>query len=120
MSDEYVPLTADNLAVTPVRELLVLAGELFAGLLGVHDEFTDEDLDRGRVLRLALAEVTDRAARIFPAAYFSPAPPAECACSCGAAFATLDELDEHFWQVFVPADDMGLDGKPHAEVITLA
>jgi hypothetical protein len=120
MSDEYMPPTAEDLAVRPVRELLVLAGEMFAALLGVHGDFTDEDLARGRVLRLALAEVTDRAQRIFPIPFFSPAPDlAQCtkwACSCGEAFASLDELDEHFWQVFVPADDMGLDGKPHAEV----
>jgi hypothetical protein len=113
-------MTADDLAVTPVRELLALAGGLFSALLGVHGDFTDTDLDRGRVLRLALAEVTDRAQRIFPVPFFSPAPePAQRtmrACSCGAAFASPEELDEHFWQVFVPADDIGLDGQLHAEV----
>lgn len=38
------------------------------------------------------------------------------ACSCGLTFATADELDEHFYDVFVPADDTGLDGKRHAEI----
>jgi hypothetical protein len=133
MGDKDVPLTAhtltaEELALTPVRELLTLAGELFAALLGVPAEFTDEDLARGRVLRLALAEVADRAQRIFPAAYFSrlapelaqsadSMPPGEWVCSCGEAFESLDELDEHFFVVFVPADDMGLDGKPHVELV---
>jgi hypothetical protein len=120
MSDEYVPLAAEDLAVRPVRELLVLAGELFAALLGVDTDFTDADLARGQVLRLALAEVTDRAQRIFPVPFFSPlagfAQATECACSCGESFMSADGLDEHFWAVFVPADDIGLDGKPHAEV----
>jgi hypothetical protein len=120
MSDEYVPPTAEDLAVMPVRELLVLAGELFAALLGVQGDFRDDDLARGRVLRLALAEATDRARRIFPVPFFAAAPEltgdAKWACSCGEAFASLEELDEHFWQAFVPADDIGLDGRPHAEV----
>lgn len=38
------------------------------------------------------------------------------ACSCGLTFATVDELDQHFYDVFVPADDTGLDGKRHAEI----
>jgi hypothetical protein len=41
-------------------------------------------------------------------------------CSCGEQFATADDLDDHFWAVFVPADDTGLDGKTHAEVLTSA
>jgi hypothetical protein len=27
------------------------------------------------------------------------------------------ELDEHFGEVFIPADDIGLGGKAHAEVL---
>lgn len=32
------------------------------------------------------------------------------ACSCGLTFATADELDEHFYDVFVPPDDTGSTG----------
>lgn len=109
MSDESTSLTAADLAVTPVRELLKVAGELFAELLAAPAEFRDTDRDRARVLRLALTEAADRAARIYPT------PPHAATCSCGERFATLEELDEHFWTVFVPADDTGLDGKQHAE-----
>lgn len=38
------------------------------------------------------------------------------ACSCGLTFATADDLDQHFYDVFVPSDDTGLDGQRHAEV----
>jgi len=34
---------------------------------------------------------------------------------CGTTFATAEELDEHLWAVFVPRDDVGLDGASHAE-----
>jgi hypothetical protein len=125
MSDDYAALTAASLEVTPARELLSLAGDLFRLLLAVPGEFTDADMNRGRVLRLTLAEVTDRAARIFPDAYYFQALPcgqaphaeekrlAACACSCGEVFATPGELDVHFWSVFVPVNGVGLDGKRH-------
>ena len=89
MPEETTTLTAADLAMTPVRELLKLAGELFAELLAAPAEFTDADRDRARVLRLALAEAIERAARIYPT------PPHAGACSCGSQFATLEELDEH-------------------------
>jgi hypothetical protein len=111
MSEDYTSLTAAELAVTPVRELLTIAGELFVALLSAPAQFRDSDRDRARVLRLALAEATERAARIYPS------PPHAATCTCGAKFMSLEELDEHFWQVFVPADDIGLDGQPHAELI---
>src|SRR5260370_39660983 len=95
MADETTTLTAADLAMTPVRELLKLAGELFAELLAAPAEFTDADRDRARVLRLALAEAANRAARVYPT------PPHAGACSCGAQFAPLDELHDHFWQVLV-------------------
>lgn len=110
MADESKSLTVADLAVTPVRELLQLAGELFVELLEAPAEFAEADRERARMLRLALAEAASRAARVYPT------PPHAGACSCGAQFATLDELDDHFWEVFVPADDTGLDGRQHAEL----
>jgi hypothetical protein len=110
MADKNRPLTVADLAVTPVRELLKLAGELFVELLEAPAEFTEADRERARMLRLTLAEASSRAARVYPT------PPNAGACSCGAKFATLDELDDHFWEVFVPADDTGLDGRQHAEL----
>ena len=59
-------------------------------------------------LSVALARLSDRVERLCRR------PPA--ACSCGAVFATAGDLEEHFWDVFVPEDDTGLDGKTHAEV----
>jgi hypothetical protein len=111
MSNEYTSLTAADLAVTPARELLTIAGELFVALLSAPAQFRDSDRDRARVLRLALTEAAERAARIYPT------PPHAATCTCGAKFASLEELDEHFWQVFVPANDIGLDGQLHAELI---
>jgi hypothetical protein len=103
-------LTATDVALLPIRDLLTVIGSLFGQLLPVEiDTATDADHALARILRLAIAEVADRAARVCPV--LSPA-----ACSCGATFATPGELDDHFWAVFVPADDTGLDGKAHAEV----
>jgi len=64
-------------------------------------------------MRQALAEVTERVARLCPTV--SPG-----ACSCGETFRTAEDLDEHFWTVFIPQDDTGLDGKVHAEICTAA
>lgn len=95
----------------PARELLNVIGELFVELTPVEaDGATAQDRARAVLLRQALAEVTDRIARLCP--LVSPA-----ACSCGESFETADDLDEHFWALFVPADDSGLDGKAHAEVM---
>jgi hypothetical protein len=63
-------------------------------------------------MRRAVAEVTERAGRLCPVV--SPV-----ACACGQTFATAEDLDEHFGEVFVPADDIGLDGKAHAELRAL-
>jgi hypothetical protein len=94
----------------PARELLSVIGELVVELMPVEaDAASEEDLARAALLRLALAEVIERVARLCPTV--SPA-----ACSCGESFGTADDLDEHFWSVFVPADDIGLDGRVHAEV----
>jgi hypothetical protein len=38
------------------------------------------------------------------------------ACVCGETFPTPEDLDDHFHEVFTPPDDMGTDGKVHAEV----
>jgi hypothetical protein len=37
-------------------------------------------------------------------------------CTCGEVFEAIDEMDEHLWEAFVPASDIGLDGKMHAEL----
>jgi hypothetical protein len=66
MSDEGKALTAADLAVTPVRELLKVAGELFVELLEAPAEFSDDHRERARMLRLALAEAASRAARVYP------------------------------------------------------
>jgi len=45
----------------PARELLVVIGDLFVELMPVEPcEATDEDVERAELMRLALAEVTDR------------------------------------------------------------
>ena len=83
---------------------------LFVELMPVEaDAATAADLARAALMRRALAEVTERAGRLCPVV-------SSAACLCGETFATAEDLDEHFWSVFVPADDTGLDGKAHAEV----
>ncbi|HEX4830412.1 MAG TPA: hypothetical protein VH478_04895 [Trebonia sp.] len=113
MPDGNQELTTADIAVMPVLELLKAAGELFAQLIGATNELAEADFERARMLRTALAEVADRAARLFPAFRLPP-----CTCACGESFTTFDEMDEHFWQVFVPVDDTGLDGQQHAEVVS--
>jgi hypothetical protein len=83
-----------------VRDLLDLVGGLLAGEGGSPE--------RAGFLRRALDELGVRASRILPAV--------PVACACGEVFASPDELDEHFWAVFVPADDTGADGKTHTEM----
>jgi hypothetical protein len=39
----------------------------------------------------------------------------ELACGCGLVAADSDELADHLGQMFIPADDVGIDGRPHAE-----
>jgi hypothetical protein len=105
-------LATMDVKMLPARELLVVIGDLFVELMPVNvDEATDEDLARAALMRLALAEVTDRVGRLCPTV-------SSTACSCGEAFAMAEELDDHFGEVFIPLDDTGLDGKQHAEVLT--
>jgi hypothetical protein len=94
----------------PARELLVVIGDLFVELMPVEPcEASDEDVERAALMRLALAEVTDRVGKLCPLV-------SSTACSCGQRFGCAEELDEHFGEVFIPDDDIGLDGKAHAEV----
>jgi hypothetical protein len=108
--DRLRELGKTGVRMLPARELLGVIGELFVELMPVDaDGATADDLARAALMRAALAEFTDRAGRLCPAV--SPVT-----CSCGETFATAEDLDEHFGEVFVPADDIGLDGKAHAEV----
>lgn len=104
---------AVGLARQYVRVSLGVIGELFVELMPVEaDEATADDRARAALMRAAPAEVTERAGRLCPLV-------CSATCSCGEIFATAEDLDEHFGEVFVPADDIGLDGKPHAEVRAL-
>lgn len=92
-------------------DLLALIGGIFGELHddnGTSDAPDDDRLARARCLRRALGEVSERAAAVCP--------PFRLACSCGLEFATPDALDEHFYDVFLPSDDIGLDGKLHVEI----
>jgi hypothetical protein len=110
MSEASDRIGERGVRMLPARELLDVIGDLFVELMPVEpDEATAEDQARAALLRQALAEVAGRVARLCPA--LSPT-----ACSCGESYPTADDLDEHFWVVFVPGDDTGLDGKVHAEV----
>jgi hypothetical protein len=108
-SDKLQELGEAGVRLLPARELLSVIGELFVELMPVEvDDATADDLARAALMRHALAEVTDRAGKLCPLL-------SSAACSCGERFATAEELDEHFGAVFVPADDIGLDGKAHWE-----
>lgn len=65
-------------------------------------------MKRAEYLRRALGEVHRRAAEI--------SPPMRISCSCGATFGTADAMDQHFYNVFLPHDDIGRDGRVHVEV----
>jgi hypothetical protein len=109
-SDRLQELGQAGVRMLPARELLGVIGELFVELLPVDaDEATADDRARAALMRAALAEVTERAGRLCPLV-------CPVTCSCGEVFETAEDLDEHFWSVFVPADDTGLDGRGHAEV----
>ena len=109
-SDGLRELDEASVRLRPARELLVLIGDLFVQLMPVDvDGATDEDVKRAALMRLALAEVADRVGKLCPLV-------SSTACSCGQRFGCADELDEHFGEVFIPDDDIGLDGQPHAEV----
>lgn len=102
---------AEGVRMLPARELLGLIGDLLVELMPVEaSDATAEDRERAACLRQALVEVTDRVSRLCPVV-------SATACSCGKRFATMDELDAHFEVVFIPPDDIGLDGQAHAEVL---
>jgi hypothetical protein len=104
-------LAKTDVKLLPARELLVVIGDLFVELMPVNvEEATEEHLAQAGLMRLALAEVTDRVGRLCPTV-------SSTACSCGEAFATAEDLDDHFGEVFIPRDDTGLDGLQHAEVL---
>ena len=94
----------------PPWSLLAVVSGMFDELHSAALEAADFRKRRADCLQRALGEVSRRAAEISPAIRLS--------CSCGAAFTTSDGLDEHFYDVFVPADDFGLDGRQHIEVGT--
>jgi hypothetical protein len=109
-SGKLKQVTGVDVKLLPARELLVVIGDLFVELMPVNvADATAEHLAQAALMRLALAEVTDRVGRLCPTV-------SSTACSCGEAFATAEELDDHFGEVFIPLDDFGLDGQPHAEV----
>ena len=91
-----------------LRELLALVSGMFDDLHGAAPDEADFRKKRADCLQRALGEVSRRATEISPTIRLS--------CSCGAAFTSSDGLDEHFYDVFVPADDFGLDGRQHVEV----
>lgn len=92
----------------PLCGLLALVNDLFKDLLVPTEEGTDADIAKSICLRLVLAEVSRRAAKLYP--------PSPVICCCGEDFTTPDELDEHLWMVFMPEDDRGIDGEVHGEV----
>jgi hypothetical protein len=59
-------------------------------------------------LRELLAEVSRRAIPLCPSGQLT--------CACGETFASADQLDLHFYDVFLPADDIGTDGRLHTEI----
>ena len=71
-----------------------------------------DEMDLSEVpLRELLAEVSRRAIPVCPSG--------QVTCACGETFATTDELDLHFYDVFLPTNDIGTDGKVHAEFLLL-
>jgi anti-sigma regulatory factor (Ser/Thr protein kinase) len=108
--DRVRELGERGVRLLPARELLVVIGDLFVELMPVEPSAaTDEDIELAALMRQALAEVTDRVGKLCPVV-------SSTACSCGQRFVAAEELDEHFGEVFIPADDIGLDGQAHAEV----
>jgi hypothetical protein len=109
--DRVRELGRGSVWLLPARELLVVIGDLFVELMPVDvGDATDQDVERAELMRLALAEVTDRVGKLCPLV-------SSTACSCGQRFGCAEELDEHFGEVFIPEDDIGLDGRAHAEVL---
>jgi hypothetical protein len=109
-SDRVRALGDRGVQLLPARELLTVIGDLFVELMPVEiEQATADDLARARLMRLALAEVGDRVSRLCP--LVTP-----IACSCGEQFATPDDMDDHLGAAFIPASDIGLDGRKHVEV----
>lgn len=92
----------------PLPELLRVIGGIFDELHAAPPGFGNVTRKRAGCLRRALGEVHRRAAEV--------SPPVRIACSCGAAFGTADAMDQHFYDVFLPYDDIGRDGRVHVEV----
>ena len=112
-----------EIADRSVADLLDLARPLFAELVGTGDdpgeysagEYSVDEYSAGedharraRHLRMITTELDARAARL--------APSGTVACACGATFATPDDLDDHFLELFIPDNDTAPDGRLHAEV----
>ena len=83
------------------KELLVPAGP---------ENATAAHHAKATTLRLVLCELLERAARIHP--------PQPLTCACGEVLMTIDEIDRHLWDAFVPSNDIGLDGRMHGELAT--
>jgi hypothetical protein len=111
MSDRVRELDEASVRLLPARELLVVIGELFVELMPIEvRDATGDDRALARLMRFAVAEVADRVGKLCPLV-------SSTACSCGQRFGCAEELDEHFGEAFIPDDDIGLDGKAHAEVL---
>jgi hypothetical protein len=96
----------------PLRGLLRLAENMFQELLVPADPGNAAAAHHAQAttLRLALCELLERAARIYPTQPLT--------CACGEIFKTIDEMDQHLWGAFVPSNDIGLDGRMHGELAT--
>jgi hypothetical protein len=94
----------------PLYGLLRLIREIFKELLVPTraEAVTEVHHAKATALRLAIVELRERAGRIYPVK--------PLVCACGEVFEAIDEMDEHLWEAFVPASDIGLDGKMHAEL----
>lgn len=101
-------MDATEWGMVPLPELLRVIGGIFDELHAALPGSGDATRKRAGCLRRALGEVHRRAAEI--------SPPARISCSCGAVFGTADAMDQHFYDVFLPHNDIGHDGRVHVEV----
>ena len=94
----------------PLWGLLSLAENIFKELLvpAGPENATAAHHAKATTLRLVLCELVERAARIHP--------PQPLTCACGEVLMTIDEIDRHLWDAFVPSNDIGLDGRRHGEL----
>jgi hypothetical protein len=103
----------------PLCWLLRLIREMSKELLvsARAEAVTEVHHAKATMLRLALVEVLERAGRITRSVRETGASSVKpLVCACGDVFEAIDEMDEHLWEAFVPASDIGLDGKMHAEL----